>query len=112
MRSKVLRPSREDSTGRRDCVDDDLGSLERHCSDTSVRPLSSSEEYRGGAMSLLARRVEVGRSLGRGTSKDERADESLKMIMTMNEISLQLLADPRIFDHQYARELFKETILR
>jgi len=84
MRSKVLRPSRADSEGRSDCVEEDLGSCKRHCSDIFVRPLSYSSEYRGGAVSSLLRRDGKGvPSLG-GTSRDDRGEVSLAMTAGKN----------------------------
>lgn len=96
MRSKVLRPSRADSEGRSDCVEEDLGSCERHCSDIFVRPLSYPSEYRGGAVSSLLRRDGNGvPSLG-GTSRDVRGEESPAMRVGM--ICLRPLAGHAVFN--------------
>lgn len=49
-RSKVRRPSRPDSEGTKECVEEDLGSLECHCSEmSSVLFASSAALYAGGA---------------------------------------------------------------
>jgi hypothetical protein len=86
MRSKVLRPSRADSEGRSDCVEEDLGSSERHCSDIFVRPLSYISEYRGGAVYSLLRRDGKEVPLLGGTSRDDRGEESLAI--TVGKICL------------------------
>ena len=49
------RPSRPDSDGTNEWVEDDLGSLERHCSEMSLLLSASSEEYGGGALTDLPR---------------------------------------------------------
>lgn len=77
-RSRVLRPSREDSKGRSDCVEEDLGSSERHWSATLPRPLSLPEEGRGFASSLL-RRGGKGDPLLGGTSREGRGEVSWSM---------------------------------
>jgi hypothetical protein len=54
----VRRPSlpcRPDSEGNRECVDELLGSTDRHCSDISWLLLASAESYRGGGWAELVR---------------------------------------------------------
>lgn len=56
--SRVRRPSlpfRPDSEGTRECVDEDLGSFDRHCSDINLLLRSSSVEYAGGPGAVLSR---------------------------------------------------------